>query len=139
MQSNSTQSLRAYPNRGNVKLSRGDLDGAIADNTRAIELDPKYARAYVLRGNAYGTKGDKPKAIVDYTRAIELDPNSGQYSKAARPLEPEEFYINYNLCRLVRVEEYGASPRKHRCCALECYVPAKRRCFTVPDSKLPDA
>lgn len=80
---------RAYPNRGNVKLSRGDLDGAIADYDRAIDLDPKLAVADFNRGRAYDKKGDASKAIADYTCAIELDSNSGQYSKAARPLRKQ--------------------------------------------------
>ena len=42
----------AYYNRGNAKDDKGDLDGAIADYNRAIELDPKLAIAYNNRGNA---------------------------------------------------------------------------------------
>jgi TPR repeat len=31
---------------------QGDLDRAIADETKAIEIDPKSAAAYASRGNA---------------------------------------------------------------------------------------
>jgi tetratricopeptide (TPR) repeat protein/DNA-directed RNA polymerase subunit RPC12/RpoP len=42
----------AYSNRGVAKKAKGDLDGAIADYNRAIELDPKLAIASNNRGNA---------------------------------------------------------------------------------------
>jgi tetratricopeptide (TPR) repeat protein len=63
-----------YYNRGLAKQAKGDLDGAIADHTRAIELDPKYVPAYNDRGTAKQDKGDLDGAIADYTRAIELHP-----------------------------------------------------------------
>lgn len=50
------------------------MDRAIADHTRAIELDPTYAAAYYNRGVAHDGKGDSDDAIADYTRAIEIEP-----------------------------------------------------------------
>ena len=67
--------MSTYVYRGCAYRSKGDYDRAIADHTRAIELDPKYVSAYNNRGFAYGSKGDYNRAIADYTRAIELDPN----------------------------------------------------------------
>ena len=40
----------AYFHRGRAYLGAGDLDRAIADNTRAIKLDSAYAAAYFKRG-----------------------------------------------------------------------------------------
>ncbi len=54
-----------------VKLEN---DRAIADFTKAIELDPKYADAYSRRGAAYSNKKDDDRAIADFTKVIELDP-----------------------------------------------------------------
>src|SRR5580704_10711645 len=48
----------AYVNRGAAYFAKGDNDRAIADATKAIELDPKYDAAYYNRGNAYRKKGD---------------------------------------------------------------------------------
>jgi hypothetical protein len=45
--------------------------------------------AYAMRGTYTLSLGDLDGAIADYTPAIELDPNSGQYSKAARPLRKQ--------------------------------------------------
>ena len=70
----------AYNERGIAKGVKGDIDGAIADFTRAIELYPKYSTAYTNRGLARKNKGDLDGAIADCTRAIELDPkDAGAY------------------------------------------------------------
>jgi tetratricopeptide (TPR) repeat protein len=69
-----TTSAVDYYNRGNAKKAKGDLDGAIADYNRAIELNPKDEDAYNNRGNAKDDKGDHDGAIVDFNRAIELKP-----------------------------------------------------------------
>jgi len=50
------------------------LDKAIADLTKAIELDPQLDIAYYYLGLACKTKGDDDKAIANYTKAIEIDP-----------------------------------------------------------------
>jgi tetratricopeptide (TPR) repeat protein len=47
---------------------------AIADFTKAIELDPKFANAYNNRGIMHGRKGEMDKAIADYTSAIGANP-----------------------------------------------------------------
>ena len=56
------------------KSARKDWDGAIADYTRALELDPGLARAWHGRGWAKTQKRDWDGAIFDLTRALELDP-----------------------------------------------------------------
>ena len=58
---------------GSVRRDLGDLDGAIADYARAIELNPKSAPAYVDRGNAKRDQGNFDAALADYNRAIEID------------------------------------------------------------------
>ena len=65
-----------YVNGSSQKYARGDLDGAIADCTKAIELKPDYANAYSSRGIAKLAKGDFNGAIEDYTKVIGLNPNS---------------------------------------------------------------
>ena len=60
-------------NSGNAKSSKGDLDGAIADFDRALELDPKDASTYNVRGYTYMLKGDYERAIQDCSHSIELN------------------------------------------------------------------
>ena len=69
--------LVGFLNRGKAKEAKGLYDEAIADYTRAIELDPKDANAFVNRGNAKYLKRNHDEAIADYTKAIDLDPKSG--------------------------------------------------------------
>ena len=63
-----------FARRGNTRSEQGELDGAIADFTKAIELDPGLAEAYTNRGIARGRTGDLDGAIADHTKTIELKP-----------------------------------------------------------------
>jgi tetratricopeptide (TPR) repeat protein len=65
---------RVYSQRGHWRSRKGDMDGAIADATRAIDLDPRFAVAYNNRCFALIIKGETDRAIADCTRAIDLDP-----------------------------------------------------------------
>ena len=67
-------SARELVERAIEKAERNDLDGANADATRAIELDPGLATAWRIRGTARGKKGDLDGQIADATRALEIDP-----------------------------------------------------------------
>jgi tetratricopeptide (TPR) repeat protein len=53
---------------------QGKYDKAIADYTKAISLNPKYAHYYGSRASVWNDKGDHDKAIADYTMAIQLEP-----------------------------------------------------------------
>src|SRR5258708_10334382 len=72
-----------YVNRGIEKVKKGDPNGAIADFTKAIEIDPRYTSAYLNRGIERARKGDRDGAIADYTKAVEIDPlkASGYYNR----------------------------------------------------------
>jgi tetratricopeptide (TPR) repeat protein len=65
---------------GNVKLRKGDLNGAMADSNQAIQLNPKFGLAYRNRGNAKKKKGDIDGAIADNNRAIQLGVSTTYYS-----------------------------------------------------------
>jgi tetratricopeptide (TPR) repeat protein len=60
-------------------MSRGDPDGAIADCTRAIDLNPGHALPYQNRAAAFHEKGDFEAAIADATKSIDLKPNGDVY------------------------------------------------------------
>jgi tetratricopeptide (TPR) repeat protein len=64
----------AYRCRGNAYLSLGRYEEAVADYSRAIELDPRHARDLSNRGKLYRDLGQLDKSLDDVSRAIELDP-----------------------------------------------------------------
>jgi tetratricopeptide (TPR) repeat protein len=61
-----------YYNRGVAKGAKGDLDGAIADYSKAIELKPDYAEPYNNRGIVKGAKEDRWHLQFDSTSAARL-------------------------------------------------------------------
>ena len=63
----------ANDNHANLKNAKPNWDGAIANYSKAIELNAKDARAYQARGYAKYNKGDLDGAIADYTKAIKLN------------------------------------------------------------------
>jgi tetratricopeptide (TPR) repeat protein len=69
---------RDYCNRGVARQKKGDLDGALADYNRAIELNPQDATPYNNRGLVKATKGDLDGALADYDRAVQLSPRNYQ-------------------------------------------------------------
>ena len=58
-----------YYNRGVAHSKKGELELAIADYTRAIELKPDYADAYYSRGGALLRLGEREKAEADLATA----------------------------------------------------------------------
>ena len=61
-----------YYNIALVKYNMRDYEGARADLTKAIEINPENKSAYVLRGSSSYNLEDFHEAIEDYTRAIEI-------------------------------------------------------------------
>src|SRR3569833_2413136 len=66
------QTADSFIQSGNQKANKKDYKGAIADFTRAIEINPNLSKAYFYRANAYGNIKDDESAIKDYTKTFEL-------------------------------------------------------------------
>jgi len=61
-----------YYARSFANLNRGNLNEALADIDKAIELSPSLALAYALRAAIYSLKNNHDAAIADSTKAIDL-------------------------------------------------------------------
>src|ERR1700681_1114219 len=73
------QAAIEHLNRGTKELDAGDLDGALVDFNRAIELDPHYSAPYFNRGLVRRRQADYDGAISDFTKVIELNPIAEAY------------------------------------------------------------
>jgi tetratricopeptide (TPR) repeat protein len=85
-----------FLNRAGARGFNGDINGAIADLSRAIELDAKSEPAIYKRGAFKLQKGDYDGAIADLSRAIELSPNTA------------DFYSDRGLAKLRKRDNDGA-------------------------------
>jgi tetratricopeptide (TPR) repeat protein len=74
----------AYCHRGAAYWRKGDYDEALADESKAIEINPEFADAYMTRGAFFVDAGNYDQAIVETSRAISIDPrNVRAYSNRA--------------------------------------------------------
>jgi tetratricopeptide (TPR) repeat protein len=62
----------AFVKRGMARQQKGEHDEAIADFTKAIELNPECVQAYASRGVSKDAKGDTAGAKADYSRSIQI-------------------------------------------------------------------
>lgn len=62
--------------RGLKRHSAGDLDGALADYDKALELDPANHQACYRRALARQAKGDLSGALSDYNAVLGADPSN---------------------------------------------------------------
>ncbi|MEA5534145.1 tetratricopeptide repeat-containing serine protease family protein [Crocosphaera sp. XPORK-15E] len=77
-----TEAIKLKPNadsylgRAFARQEWGDYEGAIADATKAIELQPNYSLGYTTRAMNYWQQGiDISAALKDINTAIQLDPD----------------------------------------------------------------
>ena len=67
--------LRQHVDAGLKAKAAGDLDGAIREFQRVVELAPTLAAAHVNLGAVYFEKKDYAAALPPLEKALELDPN----------------------------------------------------------------
>lgn len=93
------KSAKEFFDSGLVRLQNKDIDGAIADMTKTIELNPRYVEAFFVRGQCFFLKGDRDKALLDYDKVIELAPNAQGVARV---------YNNRSVLRLAKGNTEGA-------------------------------
>ncbi|MBR0840549.1 hypothetical protein JQ607_10155 [Bradyrhizobium liaoningense] len=83
--------IKALVARGALYARHDQIDRAIADDSRALLLDPTLADTFNARGELWLKKGDKPKAVQDFGAALRIDPNhekaKANHKAMARELE----------------------------------------------------
>jgi tetratricopeptide (TPR) repeat protein len=68
--------IKAYPNEARLYKERGELlhgmgksKEGLADETKALTLDPNYSKAYFARGEIETALGDMRSAVVDFGKS----------------------------------------------------------------------
>ncbi len=69
-----SKKARMYVHLGNLRYDLLELDEAVGEYRRAIEMEPGMALAYTGLGKAYSKKGLLEKAEKEHKKALELDP-----------------------------------------------------------------
>jgi predicted aspartyl protease/tetratricopeptide (TPR) repeat protein len=64
-----------FARRGAASIARGDLDGAVDDLSRAIDMEPKVAAFRFDRGAAFAAAGKTDQALADFDSGLDLRPN----------------------------------------------------------------
>ncbi|MEQ1764623.1 MAG: TonB family protein, partial [Pyrinomonadaceae bacterium] len=65
-----------YSKRADASLAKGEVDSALADYGKALEIKADDPTLYVSRGKALFTKKSFDQSVKDYDRAIELAPKT---------------------------------------------------------------
>jgi len=66
------ETAEALVGRGQLKVQLSDMQGAMADYERAIEVNPNFGNAFFNRAALYYIFGDKQKACDDWRKAMDL-------------------------------------------------------------------
>ena len=91
----------AYNNRCAGYFDKKQFDMALADCSKAIELNNRYESPYIYRGSVYFLKGEYDKALQDYNKVLELNPGAASayvgrgitYEKKGLP---DQALLDYN-------------------------------------------
>ena len=68
------QSAKKHYKAGEDFAETKNFEFAIAEFTKAVELDPDYTEAFVERGKLYDITGNKDAAIEDFSKAVVFEP-----------------------------------------------------------------
>jgi len=96
-ESGSMANAQDFFQRGSEFDGQGQHQEAIAEYTRAINLDPNYAEAYFYRGNALALEGQPQKGIEDIQKAAAIFESRGESQKAAPVRQYEEEVIRQGI------------------------------------------
>lgn len=75
--SRESREAKTFFDRGLEYFNQNRYEDAIAEFSRAIELNPKNHKAYTVRGELKEKQRDLEGALSDFNQAIDLDPKYG--------------------------------------------------------------
>lgn len=93
------QTPQDYLKSGMAHFNRGEIDAALVDANKALELNSNYVDALFLRAALRRRKEDTAGVLADYNKIIELIPSA---------LGVEVIYTNRSMLRLDRKDIDGA-------------------------------
>ncbi|MGB7416299.1 MAG: tetratricopeptide repeat protein [Thermosynechococcaceae cyanobacterium] len=104
-----------YYNRSNILTAMGDIEGAISDYTKAINLEPDLAEADGHRGILHARTGNSQTGMEDLQRAAQLfeqQRNEANYQKTLMFIQEGESAVSHPLRvlrsqRLVKYRRQG--------------------------------
>ncbi|ELP56658.1 tetratricopeptide repeat family protein [Microcystis aeruginosa TAIHU98] len=76
-QGNNQDAIGHY-NRGIDYIQQEKYDLALAEFTKAININPRYAEAYLNRGVLYAVQGKPDLALSDYNQALNINPRDAE-------------------------------------------------------------
>ncbi|MFH0911107.1 MAG: tetratricopeptide repeat protein [Planctomycetota bacterium] len=124
-----SETASSYANRGDLRQSTGDIEGALSDYAAALAINPDYVWALNNRGWIYyAVKNDPQRALEDFHRAARAKPDyywtymnrgavyeslrdwtkAGENYRTALELEPGDYRV------LQRMGECAFHQRKYR-------------------------
>lgn len=80
---NPTKKARESVERAYQMYKTGQIQEALAEYNRAIELDPNYVEAYFFRGNLLGATGHIDNSVADLRKAAEICRSRGEKEAAS--------------------------------------------------------
>ncbi len=69
---------KAYCNRGGIRFSHRDLDGALADFEKALKINPANQEALIGRGKVRLRQGRLEEAVAEFERLLEVQPGNAK-------------------------------------------------------------
>lgn len=104
----STAELAALLQSGSDAEGRGDLNKAIVDFKKAVDLDSHSAAAFLRLGDAYMRESDFAAAIPPLRRAVELDSDSASANQLFGYALLSQGYASEAIPHLLIAHESGA-------------------------------
>ncbi|XP_033332746.2 tetratricopeptide repeat domain 1 [Megalopta genalis] len=98
-----------YANRGAAKAKYMDKKSAIADCTKALELNPTYEKAMIRRGQLYKETDKLDDALREYKQLNSLHPENAEWENEVRQLTQlvEERNAKLKAEMLGKLKDFG--------------------------------